>query len=301
MSLLPYALDAGRYLLNNFAPRPRGRKATRGRKRGNNRRSGIARSRANTSSRVPTRSVTQGSFNGSIRNYFSIGSATSFYKSITRDDLLGDQFAALKTQFGECRIHSLRVYVQPDQPTSSSGLYASALIDSSTSKATTLSYGQILALPGSTCRKIFQTVGHHWKWTEPSDAEFRLSSDKNDVICEFFLHTNSDSVKVSGDLVVDTSLTLRSSPAAFTDECQLLRMLRIHPWSTDQLLDASHCIDNLLAAPLPPTDDERSISSAPSSSRIPVPISRIPRQNASIENCGPPHQQDPFGASTSLA
>lgn len=285
MSLLPFAIDAGRFLLNNFSQR--GRRSSRGRsRRGRRRTGGTRRSQAGVSNRVPTRSVMQGSFTGSIRNYYTVPSNTGYYHSITRDELLGDQFVSLKTQFGECRIISVRAYFQPDQSTDTAGLYASCLIDQDHSKAGNLSYGQILALPGSTSRKVYQSVGHHWKWTEPSDANFRKTNDKDDGVCEFFLRTNTDSVKVSGDLVVDASIVLRSIPSSFGEQTHLMRMLHIHPWTPDQLIEASQAIDELLAATNLPLDEERSTcSSSHSASRIPVPV-RKPRRNASLsEQC----------------
>lgn len=259
MSFVPLALDAGRALLSHYT---RGSRSTtlrgRGRKSRNRRSSGLSRSRANVSSRVPTRSIMQGSFQGSIRNYYTIESAKDFYKSITRGDLLGDQFAALKTQFGECRVNSLRVYIQPDQSTSSSGSYAACLIDSTTSKAKTLTYGAILALPGSTSRKMYQPSGLHWKWTEPSDAEFVLSNSTTSVICDVYIATNGTQT-ISGDLIVDASVTLRSSPGAFVTN-QLARMIEVHSWSQPHLEEALQMLTSklncLAIAPPPPLDPE---------------------------------------------
>jgi len=201
----------------------------------------------------------QGSFQGSIRNYYTIGSASSYYKSITRDDLLGDQFAALKTQFGECRVNSLRVYIQPDQGTNSTGSYAACLIDSSTAKGKTLSYGAILALPGSTGRKMYQPCGLHWKWTEPSDSEFVLSNNTSNIICDVYIACNG-SQKISGDLIVDASVTLRSQPGAFAQN-QLARMIEIHSWSQDHLEEALHLLTsklNVLQLEPPPPPEHSS-------------------------------------------
>lgn len=255
MSFVPLALDAGRALLSHYVRRQRPNSSRgRGRRSRNRRSSGLSRSRANVPSRVPTRSIMQGSFQGSIRNYFTIASSTTFYKSITRDDLLGDQFAALKTQFAECRVNSLRVYIQPDQATNTSGSYAACLIDSTTAKAKTLTYGAILALPGSTSRKMFQPTGLHWKWTEPSDAEFVLSNSTTNIICDIYIATNGTQT-ISGDLIVDASVTLRSNPGAFAAN-QLARMIEVHSWSQAHLEEALELLTsrlNCLAIAPPPS------------------------------------------------
>ena len=253
MSFFPVALDVGRTLLSHYTRGSRQNPSRRRRPRGR-KSAGLSRSRAGVSSRVPVRTVMQGSFQGSIRNYFTIPSATTFYKSVTRNDLLGDQFAALKTQFGECRVNSLRVYIQPDQPTSSSGSYAACLIDSSTAKAKSITYGAILALPGSTSRKMYQPIGMHWKWTEPSDAEFVLSNSATAVICDVYIATNGTQT-IFGDLIIDASITLRSHPGAFAN--QLTRMIEIHDWSQTQLEEALRSLTtrlNVLSIEASPPD-----------------------------------------------
>jgi len=248
------ATELGRFALNRYLGN--NNQSTRGRRRRpppRRRRTGMSRPGANVSSRVPTRSIMQGSFSGSIRNYYSISSNSTWYKSISVQDLIADQYAALATQFGEIRVNALRAYYTPDAPTSSAGSYAACLIDSTTKKSvTTPTYALIMSLPGSTVRKTYQSCGLHWKWTEPSDAEFRNIDDASPV-CDILMATNTSTAKLSGDLIVDVSIILRSAPGAFSYN-PLLRMMHLHSFSREQLTEAQHHIESLLA------DDEASVS-----------------------------------------
>lgn len=228
--LIPFAFDVGRYAYNRYAGRGRGSRRGRSRKS----RGGMRRSGARVASRPPTRSVMQGSFSGSIRNYFTVDKGQGWVKDLTFADILGDNFASLKTQFAECRVLSLRCYYEPEYGTNTSGSYAAALIDGARTSPKKLSYGTILALPGSTTRKMYQSVGLHWKWTEPSDAEFEATTSTRSICC-VFLSGNSTAAEVSGELVVDASIVLRTQSSAFSDESQLERMIRVHDWPSDVL------------------------------------------------------------------
>lgn len=162
----------------------------------------------------------QGSFNGTIRQYFTVTDSNSWYKTITTQALIADNYAALASQFLDCRVHSLNIYYEPNAATSKSGNYAACLIDADAASATALSYGRILANPGSVVRKAYQSFGLHWKWTEPSDAEFRRIDDNTYPWCVFQMATNdpNSAVKLGGDLIVDASITLRNQLQSVSDQ-----------------------------------------------------------------------------------
>lgn len=184
----------------------RGR-ARRGRAR---RHAGLSRSRANVRTSLPTRSIMQGSFTGSIRQYFTVKSTTQFYKTFTPADLIGDRYASLAAQFTEVRFNACRLYFYPDSGTGAAFSYAACLFDdTSASSSTTPTFGEILASPGSVCRRGWQTCGLHWKWTEPSDAEFRSISGTVDKLFIFQLATNN-TITIAGELVCDCSIILRN-------------------------------------------------------------------------------------------
>lgn len=165
----------------------------------------------------------QGSFQGSLRQYYTITSATSFSHRFTYSGVLGDAYASLKTAFAEIRVHSLRVYVVSDLNVATDYAYASCLIDSIGKTKAGLTYGQVLSMPGSSFRRMYQGCGHHWKWTEPSDAEFNLTN--SDVsIADFYLSVTNAKVPFGGHLVVDISVTLRDFGGLVTDH-----VLTSHP------------------------------------------------------------------------
>lgn len=201
----------------------------------------MRRSRANVNSRCPTRSILQGSFSGSIRQYFTISVVDTYYKSFTVSDFLADAYASLKSQFAECRVHAVRVYYQPDASTAITGQYAACLVDSTTVAAKTLTYGQILSMPGSTARKMWQSTGLHWKWTEPSDAEFVATNDTTTKVCLLFMATNATLVKLGGDLIVDVSMTLRTSGSLLGHP--VTRLLTENSWPLEVLESARDTID----------------------------------------------------------
>lgn len=230
MDLPGLAYSLGRTALNAYFRRPNSRRG-RGRKRGRGSR-GMARSGARCASRAPTRSVMQGSFSGSIRQYYTLKAKGSWYKTISVTSLLSDSFASLKTQFAEVQIKAIRVYYTPNAATTSSGNYAMALIDSDNIPVKQLTYASILSLPGSTCRKLFQGAGCHWKWTEPSDAEFRSTSSA-EAICAYYVATQDETADIGGDVVVDASLTLRSDGSLLGHPLE--RMILENEWSDEVL------------------------------------------------------------------
>jgi hypothetical protein len=187
----------------------------------------------------------QGSFSGSIRQYFTIAATTSYYKSITPQNLFSDYYASLATQFAEVRINSIRLYYTPEASTSTNGQYAAALIDTTANNAATLDYGQVLSLPGSTARKVYQSCGLHWKWTEPSDAEF-VRSNSAQSICDLFLSSNTTAKNISGEIVCDASVIMRTLPSAFS--CHLLRMLHSFEFTTEQYSQAFDFISEKLSS-----------------------------------------------------
>lgn len=246
MSLVPFPGDLGRYAIGRYLGGNQRRPAQNRRQR-RRRRGGLKRSHANVSSRVPTRSIMQGSFSGSIRNYFTVNAAKFFYKSITISDILGDEYASLKSQFGEGRINAMRCYYQPEYGTDKVGQYAACLIDTTSKKAvSSLSYGAVLALPGSTTRKSYQPCGLHWKWTEPTDAEF-INTTSTSPICVVYLAPNAIASEVSGELIIDCSVILRTNANALGERCHLHRLLKVHQFSTSNLIQAQSIIEDQLS------------------------------------------------------
>lgn len=202
--VLPFAYQMARRYLSTSNRRPRRNNVRKGRKRG------LAKSRANVRNSAPTRSIMQGSFSGSIRNYYTVASSKAYYKSFTCGDLIGDQYASLAAQFTEVRINAARLYFYPSEGTTGSFSYAACLFDSTGSTSTTTpSFGEICASPGSVVRRAWQTAGFHWKWTEPSDCEFNRITNAATKLFVFQLAPN-ESASLGGELIVDASVTLRN-------------------------------------------------------------------------------------------
>lgn len=234
MDLGGLAYSLGRRALNAYFRQPtrRNRSGRRGRGR---RQGGMARSGARTPFRPPTRSLMQGTFSGTIRQFYTVNAKGVYHRDLPVASLLNDAYAALKTQFAEVQVKAIRVYFVPNATTSVSGNYTMALIDADNLPSKDLTYSQVLASPGSTVRKMWQGVGCHWKWTEPSDAEYKATNDDH-VICTTYIATANNAAEILGDLTVDASITLRSDGALLGRP--LDRMILENDWSSQDVESA---------------------------------------------------------------
>lgn len=231
--VVPLATQLARMYFN---PVQRGRgRGRRTRRRG---RGGSSRGQRQPQ-RAPTRTIMQGSFNGSIRQYFNIDAVNSYYKTLAVSDLVGDQYASLAAQFSEVRVNSIRAYYEPSKGTGAEGLYAACLFDvTNESSASTLSYGRVVASPGSVVRKLWQPSGFHWKWTEPSDAEFVHISSTNRILV--FQVIGQASITIPGELIIDASITLRNQGQSVAESLERhISLIGPDQLSADKALELS--------------------------------------------------------------
>jgi hypothetical protein len=235
---MEYAIPIARAAYNHYMGRNTRRRRKPARK---SKRSGLSKSHANVPSRPPTRSIMQGSFNGSIRQFYTVPSATTYYKSFSYSSILSDAYASLAANFTEVRVNSLRVYYEPAAATGTTGHYAACLFDSDTTANTTPTYRNVIASPGSTARKHYQSIGLHWKWTEPDDANFK-STKSTDTIC-VMLMASAGTTPVEGTLIVDISIVLRNQSGNIATTIQNLHHHILHS-SFDQI-ELSQIVDSL--------------------------------------------------------
>lgn len=216
------ASHLGRAALDYYVPKRASRRAKPRRKRNNA-------SRANVPQRPPTRSIMQGTFQGSLRQFYTVTTTSGYFeKNIVASSLLADAYASLGVAFFEIQVKAIRVYFTPSNAITSPGVYAACLIDGdSITSSPKIGYAQILGNPGSVSRRSYQSCGLHWKWTEPSDSEFRKTND-NSTITSFFLRLSKDDAPtLTGELTVDASVVLRSSGSLLGNP--LVRLLREYP------------------------------------------------------------------------
>lgn len=250
--LIPFAMDiwglaqsAGRAAINHYLGRP---------KRGGRRRRGGGRRRATprgTPAQVPQRTIMQGTFSGTIRQFYTVKTSNSnYYRQFPLTSLLADAYVSLRTQFAEAQVKSIRVYFTPTVPITTAGSYAAAFIDGDHLAAANKAqdYDIVLSMPNSVVRRIYQPAGMHWKWTEPSDAEF-MPTTSADIIAALYISTPTGGDSIAGEVTLDASIVLRS-PGHLLGH-PLLRMLKEVKWPESVLVEAL----DLLTANLETTDE----------------------------------------------
>lgn len=244
MDIWGLAQSAGRAALNHYmgGPRRGGR-----RRRGGGRKRSAPRKR--TQAQVPQRTIMQGTFQGTIRQFYTVQTtAKNYFRQLPLASLLADAYVSLRTQFAEAQVKSIRAYYTPTAPITTAGAYAAALIDGDHLAAAGVAqdYDIVLSMPNSVVRRAYQPAGMHWKWTEPSDAEF-MPTNSAEVIAALYISTPTGGENLAGEITLDVSIVLRS-PGHLLGH-PLLRMLREVKWPEPVLVEALTLLTTSLESP----------------------------------------------------
>jgi len=214
---MDYVIPAARAAYGMYQQYSRGGRRGRSRRPQRRRKSAKTRNGKNNV-RPPVRSLMAGCFNGSVRSeLYHMDAIHTYYKTYTFATLVGAEYAGLIAHFTEIRINAVRMYIQPTVAITEPGSYTACLFDSDVQSIATPKWGAVMASPGSVTRRMAQPCQLHWKWTEPSDANFRPTTS-SDTVAVLNVVTTSSGEQLSARLICDVSLTLRNQAGTTSEK-----------------------------------------------------------------------------------